>query len=192
MLSLKTSYPPRVRPVPAGPGPVVRCALCVLAFCLGLQGVALSAQRALGQAHYHLSAARSMNQAMTGHENGNAAHDEQGHRHSGRGIDEPAHGPDVGHDPEAAPERGQVHSHAGLAHHDHAAAVDDVVYVADDDHASSPGTVATATRSVHDLDGMMPRLESLADSGSLDHRPDTGPSQFRSHVTHPLERPPRA
>lgn len=171
------SYPPQpFRPCEAVL--ILRCILCLLAACVGLQGLSISAQRIHGQEHYHVGA------SVSGH-----AHHEAPHAH---GDDD---GPDDdGHDDHDLHHAaaGHAHGHDYPAHHDHAAGEEGVVYVAHGDTSPSPGHLPAVTRTGADLDGVIAYVHPVAERAGGRRWPPTGASVFRSQSHLPPERPPRA
>ena len=167
-------------------GPVLRYVLCMLAFCVGLQGLALSAQRAVGRSHHHLGAERAAGLASIG-----------------KAVAGPAslfvHSYDVAqekvrdhdHPPDRAQPASKAHGHAGLDHHEHDAGDATVVYAEEDHGIASPAQVPAPTRGVHDLDGLMPRPDAPRDTGVPDCWLAVSVPVIRSHITPPLERPPQ-
>lgn len=145
--------------------------LSFVALCVGAQGVALSAERALGRAHYHQADVVALDRVQQGHRG-----DLDGHRYA----------------PQIEVSAGHPDDHSTVAHHDHDAAAPGVIEVAQDSGASTLNPHSTLVRSIHDIDLLVPLFQSPADDGTAQgwtwarHRP------LASHVSHPLERPPRA
>ncbi len=139
-----------------------RVVLCLVAGCLGLQGVALSADRALGGTHFHLPVT---------HSDAKRPDALDGHRY--------------------ALEIALPTDHQGLQQHEHEAGLSGVVYVADDDSASTLNPHTTLPRSIHDLDVLMRSFGSASDGDAV--RPRAGVRQrlFASQISPPLERPPQ-
>ena len=144
-----------------------RSALCVVAACVGMQGVALSAERALGGRHFHASPVHAAERHVS---------DLDGHRYAPE-IFNPASDPAL--------------DHSDLQQHDHDASMPGVMHVADEGSASSQSPHATLVRSVHDLALLIPAFEwPPADEAALGWAA-TRASGFESHVSPPLERPPQ-
>jgi hypothetical protein len=168
--------------LPEGRYPLMRRLLLgCLVLCVLLQGLALSAELALGRAHHHIDVPRMVAAA-------HALHDAQLRLQrrvsSLREVDTQAN-----HD-ETQPGH-HHHHHLELARHRHAPDDASVVYAQQDTSALSGGDLNALPRSVHDLDGLffwLPLLHAAAAAGSW---PVGAPHGFRSHVTLPLERPPR-
>ncbi len=145
-----------------------RLALCVVAGCLGVQGVALSAERALGGRHFHVASVHAAARYVS---------DLDGHRYAPELLN-PASDP--------------VLDHSDLQQHDHDAGMTGgVVHVADDGSASSQNPHATLIRSIHDLDLLIPAFELLPGDEAAMGWAATRSSGFDSHVSPPLERPPQ-
>lgn len=139
--------------------------LAFIALCVMAQSVALSAERTVGRAHFHRSPLAAIDHVNPSH----AGLD--GHRY--------------------VPQMQQDVGHSTVEHHQHDGSVPGVVDVAQDHGASSLNPHATLTRSIHDLDVLVPSLELAADSGTFLGWATAPPRPFGSHVDGPLERPPR-
>ena len=165
---------------------MLRYVLCMLAFCIGLQGLALSAQRAGGRAHHHLGADLAEGLASIGKAVAGPAslfvHSYDVAREKLRDHDHPI-------DPAQQVSKG--HGHAGPALHEHDAADATVVYAEDDPGIASPAQVPAPTRGMHDLDGLMSRPDAPRDTGVPDRWLAVAAPVIRSHITPPLERPPQ-
>ena len=167
-------------------GPVLRYLLCLIAFCIGLQGMALSAQRAAGRAHHHLGAElaaglASIGKAVAGPKS-LFVHSYDVAREQLRDHDHPT---------DSAQPASKAHGHAGLAHHEHDAGDATVVYIEEDHGIAAPAQVPAPTRGGHDLDGLMRAPDAARDNGTLDLWLAAAAPMIRSHVTPPLERPPQ-
>jgi len=152
------------------------CTILVVALCVGLQGLALSADRALGQPHYHHhvkslvvrahemhEALRQRNESLNQHADAN-----EGALHE------------------------HPHSHRQLSRHKHDPGDSSVVYADTGDHASSGSSPGSLPRSVHDLDGLI-RIPELRTANGLEEQwPPDGAPLFRSNITAPPLPPPRA
>lgn len=145
---------------------LLRALMCLVAFCVVAQATALSAQRTLGRAHHHVGIERGID-GRVGHGNGHG----HGHGH--------------GHDHD--------HGHAAsvAADHDHPPADSTVVYVEQADGRAALSQGPATARFVLDLDGLMPDPARAPRRGALGHWPNAEPAAVGSHVTRPLERPPR-
>lgn len=183
-------HPPS-RPLPHGSatpiaGPALRYMLCLIAFCIGLQGIALSAQRAAGRALHHLGAELAAGLASIGKAAGVPAslfvHSYDLARKTLRDHDHP---------PDRAQPASKAHGHARLAQHEHDAGDATVVYAEEDHGTASPVQVPAPTRGVHDLDGLTPRPETARDTGVPDRWWAFAAPIIRSHITPALERPPQ-
>ncbi len=144
-----------------------RLALCVVACCVGVQGVALSAERVLGGRHVHLPSTHALAQHVS---------DLDGHRYA----------PEIfvsSNDP--ALEHSDVHQHG------HDAGVSGVVHIGDDGGAATPNPHATLIRSVHDLDPLIPSLGIVPDDERAQGWAVTQTNRFDSHISPLLERPPQ-
>ena len=151
---------------------------CVLALCLSMQAVALSAQRVLGHVHHHRSA-------------GQAASPEPSRREVAATRMLFVHAYELTKR-EVRAQAGPGHHHAGLARHEHETGDTTAVYV-DEDHGLPATTHGLApARTLHDLDGLVPGL-ALPPAARAPYRwLAMAPALIRSHVTPPLERPPQA
>lgn len=202
-----------IRPVPgrsATPvvGPLLRWLIGLLAVCMGLQAVALSAQRTLGRAHHHRTAERPAGHQSQKEEVSVArmrfvhSYDVPGRqtRHGARPVEQVRshersqaaghpHRPDIAHP--LSQGHGHGHGHTGLAHHDHDATDASVVYAAEDSPTPSPGHLPAPARAVHDLDGLMQKPDWPHDSGPPDRWLADAPPLIRSHVAPVPQRPPR-
>lgn len=134
---------------------------------MGVQGVALSAERILGGRHVHL---------MSAHAAARHVSDLDGHHYA----------PEI-FDPSSNP----VLEHAEVQEHDHDVGMLGVIHVADDGGASSQNPHATLIRSVHDLDLLVPAFEFMPGDEAAQRWTATRSSRFDSHVSPPLERPPQ-
>lgn len=145
-----------------------RLVLCAVACCVGVQGMALSAERVLGGRHFHLT---TMHTAVrhTG--------DLDGHRYAPEIFDA------------ASP---SAIEHLDLQQHDHEVGLPGVVQVADDGHVLSHNPHATLIRSVHDLHLLVPSLDVPLFVESVPGWSVARARGFDSHVSPPLERPPQA
>lgn len=141
--------------------------LCVIACCVGVQGVALSAEQVLGGRHFHLASAHPAVRHVS---------DLDGHRYVPE-IFAPAS--------EAAPD------HSDLQQHDHTLGLPGVVHMADDSGASSQNPQATLIRSVHDLHLLVPSFDLSPHDEASQGWAVTPSRRFDSHVSPPLERPPQ-
>ncbi len=169
-----------------------RCILFMLALCVGLQGLAVAAQRAGGPAHVHRGAGGVVDQTAgayaaipeaAGHDGGNARHLPP-HTQGAEGGAFAGHDHDHNHDHDH-------HDHAVPAHHAHAAGDVGVVYLGDDDRASLTGHLPSLARGANDLDALM-ALPALAPEPARSARwPRSATATFRSHVGDPAEPPPR-
>jgi hypothetical protein len=152
------------------------CTLVALALCVGLQGMALSADRALGQPHYH----QHINSLVV------RAHDmHEALRQRNESLNEHAAANN------GAPHE-HPHSHRHLSRHAHDPGDSSAVYADTGDHASSGSSPGSLPRSVHDLDGLI-RIPELRTATGVDVQwpPDNAPL-FRSNITAPPLPPPRA
>ena len=173
--------PPRLRPRlaartgPAGAAP--RLARLLLAFCIALQGLAMSTQRAGGRLHYHLAQMYSTGgtgvdqHADTEHEQERVEHEQK------PGHDEQEH------------EQEQAHPHSSLAEHGHAIDQPGVVHVAQADVAGSPNPHASPPR-LPDLDGLPVQWAALLAPGRVARWPEAPALLISSFDGPPLERPP--
>ena len=172
--------PPRLRPRLAArtgsAGTAPRLALLLLAFCIALQGLAMSTQRAGGRLHYHL--AQMYSTGGTGvDQHADAEHEQERVEHEGKpGHDEQEH------------EQEQAHPHSSLAEHGHAIDLPGVVHVAQAD-AGSPNPHASPPR-LPDLDGLPVWPAALRAPGRVERWPETPALPIRSFVGPRLERPP--
>lgn len=144
-----------------------RLALCVVACCVGVQGVALSAERVLGGRHVHLASAHTANPHVS---------DLDGHRYAPELFDR---------------SNNLVLEHTEVQQHDHDVGLPGVMHVADDGGASSQNPHATLIRNVHDLDLLVPAFELMPGDEATKRWTATRSSRFDSHVSPPLERPPQ-
>lgn len=143
------------------------CVLWVVACCVGVQGMALSADRVLGSRHLHLAAVQPASQRTT---------DLDGHRYAPEIFD---------------PSVDTTLAHAELQRHDHVPWLAGVIHWLDDDSVSSNHPHATLVRSVHDLDLLMPRLVLPTDDDATSEWAMAASDRFDSHISSPIERPPR-
>jgi len=141
--------------------------LCIVACCVGVQGVALSAERVLGGRHFHLASAHAATRHVS---------DLDGHRYT----------PDI-----FDPSNDLGLEHSDLQQHDHEFGTPGVIHVADDGDASSQNSHASLIRNVHDLDLLIPSFDLPTDDGSAQGWAAARSSRFDSHVSPPLERPPQ-
>lgn len=199
-----------IRPVPgrsATPvvGPLLRWLIGLLAVCMGLQAVALSAQRTFGRAHHHISTERPAGQQSLKKDVTVArmrfvhSYDVPGRQasHGARPVEQVRNyerSDAAGHPnrPGIAHPLDQGHGHTGLAHHDHDATDGSVVYAAVDSPTPSPGHVPAPARGVHDLDGLMRKPDWPLDTGLPDRWLAVAAPLIRSHVALVPQRPPRA
>lgn len=144
-----------------------RLVLCAVACCVSAQGLALSAERALGGRHFHL---------MATHGEAPYASDLDGHRYA----------PEI-----LEPSDDQAVEHMEPQTHDHEVGLPGVIHVADDGEVASPHPHATLVRSVHDLDLLIPLLATAPGEGAVPTDLSPRPGHFQSHIGSPLERPPR-
>ena len=144
-----------------------RLALCVVAACVGVQGVALSAERVLGGRHFHVASVHAVARHVS---------DLDGHRYAPEVFD-------LASDPAL--------DHADLQQHGHDANLPGVMHVADDGGVSSQNSHATLVRSVHDLDLLIPAFELPPAGEAAGGWAATRSRGFESHVSPPLERPPQ-
>ncbi|MDO9314335.1 MAG: hypothetical protein Q7T97_07295 [Burkholderiaceae bacterium] len=167
---------------------LVRWMLCLVACCLALQGLTLSAERARGRAHHHLDAFRVAAPPPSAAHAASHLADLDGHRYA------PEIASDVvdGQSPQDPSAHDHDSNHSIVAHHDHAPATDGVVYVAEDGGASALNPHPTLARSAHDLDVLMPRFDFAVEANVARRWTDGDPRPVESHVSGPLERPPRA
>jgi hypothetical protein len=84
------------------------------------------------------------------------------------------------------------HHHLALSDHWHAPDDPSVVYVQQDASVLSGGELNALPRSVHDLDGLFFGLLLPHAAAAAGPWHAGAPNGFRSHVTSPPERPPRA
>ena len=153
--------------------------LALLALGLALQGLALAVDRAHGPAHFHLDP------PIAAH-----ANPLDGHRYLPELAYENSGDPSRGHQADA--------DHRQIAHHDHAAGqygtggvVAVVVAVAEDDAASALNPPAQLPHSALDADGVL-RVAAVAAEAGRARWPDTHTRRYRSQISSPPERPPRA
>jgi len=139
----------------------------LVACCVGVQGVALSAERVLGGRHVHLTSAHVAARHVS---------DLDGHRYAPEIFDR-------SNDPAL--------EHSDIQQHDHDVGLPGVIHVADDGGASSQNPHAALIRSVHDLDLLIPSFELPLDDESAQGWAASRSSRFDSHVSPPLERPPQ-
>lgn len=144
-----------------------RLALCVVAACVGVQGVALSAERVLGGRHFHVASVHAVARHVS---------DLDGHRYAPEVFD-------LASDPAL--------DHADLQQHGHDANLPGVMHVADDGGVSSQNSHATLVRSVHDLALLIPAFELPPAGEAAGGWAATRSRGFESHVSPPLERPPQ-
>ena len=173
--------PPTPRPrLAAHTGPAStapRLALLLLAFCIALQGLAMSTQRAGGRLHYHLAQMNS-----TG-DTGMSEHTDAEHEH-----ERVEHEREPGHD-EQEDEQEQAQPHSNLAEHGHAIDQPGVVHVAQADGGGSPNPHASPPR-LPDLEAPPVWPAALLKPGRVARWPETPALLIRSFVGPPLERPP--
>ena len=144
-----------------------RLVLCVLASCVGVQGLALSADRVLGSRHFHVTAMQAPAPVVS---------DLDGHRYA----------------PEINDAFNRTASdHSGVQQHDHDVAMPGVIRVAEDTDTSPQQPHAKLIRSVHDLDPLIPRLDFPPPRQLTSIRSATALHGHASHVSSPLERPPQ-
>lgn len=149
----------------------LRLGMLLLVCCVGLQGIAVSAQRAGGRLHHHIPVAQH-----AGHGDGHGASHQHAHDFDHQDDD---HDHDHGHD------------HPDLADHGHELGDRSVVHVVDGDQDTSPSQPAPPLRA-HDLDGLLIRVAVVPDPGGRDRWPREAALVIRSFVSSPLERPPSA
>ena len=144
----------------------------MVASCVGVQGVALSADRVLGSRHVHVADV---------HAPARFVGDLDGHRYA----------PEIA---DAADLNAFDHTtfhHPELQQHDHDVDLPGVIRVADDAGTLLQKQPASLIRSVHDLDPLIPTLE-LPPTGQIASARSAGlRSGHDSHVNPPLERPPQ-
>lgn len=166
---------------------IARWVLCVLACCLAFQGWTLSVERASGRAHVHLDAPGSAAPSPNTASGARTLADLDGHRYA----------PEIASDHDAAPSPiHRAHDHHGdhstLAHHDHDAEAVGIVYVAEDDGATTLNPHPALARGVHDLDVVMNTFGVPSGAEMAADWAKAASPAFVSHVGGPLERPPRA
>lgn len=142
----------------------------VVLCCIFTQALLLPAQRAAGPGHFHVTPeAHELveDHGSPGH------HDKARHLHSDAG---------------SAGDNG-MHSHGEIAHHDHSGPHGPVVHTAEAD----PETSQTQAPKVgmFDLTAAWAHWTGVAAAVALAARFMPHTKRFRSHVTVPLDRPPR-
>lgn len=146
-----------------------RLALCAIAWCLGVQGMALSAERVLGGRHFHVHVT-SVHAAVR------HTSDLDGHRYA----------PEI-FDADSA----SALEHSDLQQHEHDIGLSGVIHVADDGNASSQNPHTTWVRSVHDLDLLIPCFDLAVVDEQGSRWAVACDRGFDSQVSPPLERPPQ-
>lgn len=211
-LPLSLPLQPRQVPLPSpsmpAAAPMARWLLMLIVFCLGLQAVSLSVQRTSLIAHRHVNpvagAAASSPVAESSTHLCASSFDWRGqfliwlHGH-GPGhfaVHQPAAVKTLdsasGHMAAASAQRcAHEHSHADLQHHAHDAADTTAVYVQAEDSASALDLMPAPKRGALDQDSLATRWTDTP--GVATREPWPGPASLRvqSHVTLPLEHPPR-
>jgi hypothetical protein len=173
------------------PVPMMRLVMCLLALCVGLQGMALSSMRALGRSHYHLAPSTSapdwgrMQRAPA----------MQAVLDWVKTLQPPVPNALFVHQrasADTALDPGHQHAHATRAHHAHDAHDRSAVWVADDDGSALQNQATLPSRALHDLDAL-PAHPVLAAQAT---RPEAWAAldavHVQSHITAPLKRPPKA
>ena len=149
-----------------------RLVLCVVASCVGVQGVALSADRVLGSRHVHVA-------------------DVQAPAHPVGDLDGHRYAPEIADASDRTARDGTVPHHQEVQQHDHDVDLPGVIRVADDGGTSSQKSPASLVRSVHDLDPLIPTLDLPPTGQAASTRSTPPPRGHDSHVSPPLERPPQ-
>ncbi len=160
---------------------LLRTMTCMLALCLGMQAVALSAQRVLGRVHFHRSAAQAVSPEPM--RTPSPAH-----------LSLPAlfvHSYEVPRRQLRQPVA-PAHPHAGLERHEHEAGDTNVVFIDEDHGLPAPTQGPAPARGLHDLDGLMPQQTPSLAAHAPARWLALAPPLARSQLTLPLERPPRA
>jgi hypothetical protein len=173
--------------------PVLRVLMCLLALCVGLQGLALSSMRALGRSHYHLAPSATiwvgaaayappswnlLDWAKTQQPPvSNAVFVHQGARAIAL-----ADAVDASHQ----------HAHATRAHHAHDAHDKSAVWVAEDDGTSAQKQAEAPSRALHDLDALPVQVVPASNTPRPEGWAHLLVVATPSHVTAPLKRPPKA
>jgi hypothetical protein len=172
------------------PLPMIRLVMCLLALCVGLQGMALSSMRVMGRSHYHLvpSSTPTLEPMQTTAAaqtvldwlktlQPQAPHAVFVHQRTVT---------------DAGPDQAHQHAHATRAHHAHDANDSSAVWVADDDGSALQNPATVPSRALHDLDAL-PAHPALAAQTT---RPEAWAAldavHVQSHITAPLKRPPKA
>ncbi len=182
------THSPHIGPASTRSGKrIARWVLCLVACCLGFQGWILSVERASGRAHFHQAPLRSAALSPSTPLHARTVTDLDGHRYA----------PEISSNADADQSPSQrAHDHHGdpasIAHHDHDADDAGVVYVAEDDGASTLNPHPTLTRGIHDLAVVMNPFGLPAEAETAADWAKAVPPAFSSHVSGPPERPPRA
>lgn len=177
----------------AGIAAWVHAVLCMLAVCVGLQAVTVSANRAAGRAHRHAAQVEVTVLVANNHAGKHEAEPDPFEAHRSFLFRHRSSGPKQDrHDQEVGPSQRLDHHHSGLAHHDHDEADASVVYVTQHDGFSSASASSALSPVVLDLDGLLPPAMLLPLQREPDRWPPLVTTASASHVTLPLERPPQA
>lgn len=149
-----------------------RHAVWLLCLCLALQGLALSAQRGQGRAHHHVDPVSAKDAHDPWQETEHVVH-----------VAEPWVASVIA--------TAHHHQHAGVEQHEHDPSDLTAVYAHADEahHASSH---ATTLRSVLELESLPTQGSSPTDVPQAAFWPSRALIHVRSHITGPLDRPPRA
>jgi len=164
-------------PTPSAAAAWVRALIWLLVLGVVAQSSALSAQRVLGRAHHHVA----VEQGVDEHEDHRHDHDRDHVDHRDHDHDDHHHHHDHGH----------RYGNGLSDDHDHPRGDATVVYVQQADHGHAPSHGPSSSRTVVDLDGLMPYPATWPDRGRIDGWSLAEPVPLASHLTTPLERPPR-
>ncbi len=179
------------------PAPVLRLLMCLLALCVGLQGMALTAMRAQGRSHYHATTSQiagavstaeirplqaltvllknlvpDPGQAIFVHRR-EALRATAGTQFQTSVLDHP-------------------HAHAVRASHGHDAHDRTAVWVGEDDGKTVQNQTDAPSRALHDLDGLSTQSPAPADTSRSKAWAVAPNALVTSLLTPPPKRPPRA
>jgi hypothetical protein len=181
------------------PASILRILMCLLALCLGLQGMALSSMRAQGRSHYHVISGPISSFASTAEIKPLQALTallqtvvpDQGqaiflHR---RAELRATPGPQVR---AQASHQTHAHAHAVRASHSHDAQDLTAVWLGEDDRQTLQSQAEAPSRGLHDLDGLPAPPPVPADTSRPQAWAIAPEKLVTSLLTPPPKRPPRA
>ena len=172
---------------PASRSRWARVVLLMLAMTLAIQGIGTATLRTHGAAHVHRSVQPGVLEQAVLHvlewlraDAARSTHAALARLDGHRGL------------PDLQPaDDDHAHHHDEVGHHHHEPGTAGVVAVDGDDHSTGK-TPAAAQRNPHEADGLRAEPPPVADRVAARHPAAADASPRASHISEPLERPPRA